>query len=246
MQVMAIIPARWASSRFPGKALAQIAGLPMIVRVWQRTCLARHVDTVLVATDDERIAEVCTEHGIDVTMTSPQHATGTDRLAEVAHTHTADVYVNVQGDEPVIDPHTIEAVVECLLSARESGVEVATAYLRGATEEQKQSPSTVHLLCGQDQRVMAFSRLAIPYCMKADYVHTVHVGLYAYTRDALMWFAKTPPGPVELAESIEPLRFLEHGKRIACVQVGGESIGVDEPQDVQRVEAILARDASPE
>ena len=90
---------------------------------------------------------------------------------------------------------------------------------------------------------MAFSRLPIPYCMKADYVHTVHVGLYAYTRDALLWFAATPAGPVELAESIEPLRFLEHGKRIACVQVEGESIGVDEPEDVQRVEAILARES---
>jgi len=241
MQVMSIIPARWSSSRFPGKALVQIAGLPMIVRVYQRVCEARLVNSVLVATDDERIADVCTEYGIDVAMTSTQHATGTDRLAEVAGTHAADIYVNVQGDEPVIDPLTIDAVVECLLTARESGVEVATAYLRGASEAQRNSPSTVHLLPGLNQRVIAFSRFAIPFCMKADYEHTVHVGLYAFTRDALRWFAATPPGPVELAESIEPLRFLEHGMPIACVQVHGESIGVDEPQDVLRVEAILAR-----
>lgn len=241
MQVAAIIPARWASSRFPGKALVEIAGLPMIVRVWQRTCAARRIDSVLVATDDARIAEVCDQYGIEFAMTSTRHPTGTDRLAEVAREHPADVFVNVQGDEPVIDPSTIDAVVECLLDAHESGVEVATAYLRGATEAQRQSASTVHLLPGQNQCVMAFSRLPIPYCMKADYVHTVHVGLYAYYRKALQWFAATPAGPVELAESIEALRFLEHGKRIACVQVEGESIGVDEPEDVERVEAVLAR-----
>lgn len=239
MRTLIVIPARWASSRFPGKALAEIAGVPMIVRVWQRARTAQRVDQVVVATDDERIARVCEAHAIDVAMTSPEHPTGTDRLAEVAQAHAADMYVNVQGDEPLIDPRTIDAVVDCLQGARGAGIEVATAFRRGASAAQMQSPSVVHLLPGQDGCVIAFSRHPIPFCMKAAYDHTVHIGLYAYTRDALAWFAATPPAPVERAESIEPLRFLEHGRRIACVEVHGESIGVDEPQDVQRVEALL-------
>ncbi len=134
-------------------------------------------------------------------------------------------------------------MIDRLLSAEASGIGVATAYRRGASAEQMRSPSVVHLLPGQDECVITFSRHPVPYCVNTDYEHTVHIGLYAYTREALLWFAATPPGPVELAESIEPLRFLEHGKRVACVEVAGESIGVDEPQDVARVEALLRREA---
>ncbi len=245
MQVLSVIPARWQSSRFPGKPLVPIAGVPMIVRVWRRAAQAPSVDAAVVATDDERIAAVCREHGIDVEMTSAGHATGSDRLAEVAARRAADVYVNVQGDEPLIDPGTIDAVVTRLREAREQGTGVATAYRVGATAEQQRSASTVHLLPGLDGHVIVFSRHPVPYCAGADYPHTVHVGLYAYAREALAWFAATAPGPVERAESVEPLRFLEHGRRVACVRVDSVSLGVDEPADVARVEALLGTGSKP-
>nr|CRH05840.1 3-deoxy-manno-octulosonate cytidylyltransferase [Candidatus Magnetococcus massalia] len=239
VQCLAVIPARWASSRFPGKPVTLIAGKMMIERVWQRTCQASHVDAVVVATDDTRIAEACEARGIPWVMTASDHATGTDRLAEVAQKRTARFYLNVQGDEPLIDPQTIDAVAKRLINAAEQGIEVATAYMDGASEEQKTSPSTVHLVPTLDQCVLTFSRLPVPHPFQAPFDHKVHVGLYGYTKASLERFAQWSRGPVEQAESIEPLRFLERGERIACVPVPSRSIGVDHPEDVVKVEAML-------
>ena len=241
MTVLAIIPARYASTRFPGKPLAMIAGRPMIAHVWERASAARSVDAVVVATDDERIAALCRENGMDVEMTRADHPTGTDRLAEVAARRKAEVYVNVQGDEPLIDPAAIDSCVDCLKDAMARGIEVGTVYLEDATEEQQASPSCVQLVPTPDGCVMTFSRLPVPSGFVDDFPRTVHIGLYAFTAEALAKFAARDPGPVERAESIELLRFLEFGDRIACRPVPPGSIGVDHPEDIARVEAILAQ-----
>jgi 3-deoxy-manno-octulosonate cytidylyltransferase (CMP-KDO synthetase) len=238
---LAVIPARWASTRFPGKALASIAGKPMVERVWERVKLARHIAKAVVATDDERIADACRARGIDVEMTSTAHATGTDRLSEVASRRRAQIYVNVQGDEPIIDPRSIDSVVACLQTVRPRGIEVSTGYIAGATPEQETSTSCVHLVPTLDGCVMTFSRLPVPLSFVEPGRRNVHVGLFAMTGAALERFAAWERGPVERAESIEMLRFIEHGERIACVPVEPGSIGVDNPEDVAKVEAELTR-----
>ena len=238
--VLAVIPARYASTRFPGKPLARIAGVPMVVRVWRRASAAARVDLAVVATDDERIAEVCRGHGIEVEMTAAGHATGTDRLCEVAGRRAAEIYVNVQGDEPLIDPDGIDGVVDCLERAAARGIGVATCYLPDSTPEQRRAPSVVHLAPTLDGCVMAFSRHPIPFEQAESAAHPVHVGTFAFTAAALARFRGRARGPVERAESVELIRVLEHGERIACVETKTGSIGVDLPADVARVEAALA------
>ncbi|MBF0251427.1 MAG: 3-deoxy-manno-octulosonate cytidylyltransferase [Alphaproteobacteria bacterium] len=240
MNVLAVIPARWASSRFPGKPLAEISGKAMVHRVWDRVQRASSVDACVIATDDERIAEYCREHGLDVEMTRSDHNTGTDRLAEVATRREADIFVNVQGDEPLINPAGIDAVVKCLIDARERGIDVSNAYVEGASAEQLASTSVVHLVPTLDGCVLTLSRLPVPCTFVEGFAHTVHVGLYALTPAALARFSSRGRGPVERAESIEMMRFIERGERIACVAVPPGSIGVDHPEDIARVEALLA------
>ncbi len=240
MRTLAVIPARYRSSRFPGKPLALIAGRPMIQHVWDRVALCTGLSAAVVATDDARIAELCASLGIDVELTADTHETGTDRLAEVARRRAADIYVNVQGDEPLIEPASIDAVTRCLVEAVPRGIGVATAYIEGATPEQEASTSSVHLVPTQDGCVMTFSRLPVPCAFQEPYRRTIHVGLYAFTGPALQAFASRPRGPVERSESIELMRYLEYGDRIACTPVPPGSIGVDRPEDVARVEAVLA------
>ena len=238
--VLAVIPARYASTRFPGKPLTPIAGVPMIVRVWRQTVRAERVDRTVVATDDERIEAVCRGHGIDVEMTASTHATGTDRLGEVASRRPAGIYVNVQGDEPLIDPASIDAVVRTLQRVQDRGIGVSTCYLEDSTPEQQRARSVVHLVPSLDGCVMAFTRLAVPAEHAETARHPVHVGMFAFTAEALARFRSWERGPVERAESVELIRVLEHGERIACVPVPPGSIGVDVPEDVARVEAALA------
>ncbi len=238
--VLAVIPARYASTRFPGKPLVPIAGVPMVVRVWRRTRAAARVDLAVVATDDDRIARVCRDHGAAVEMTSPAHATGTDRLCEVAERRAAEIYVNVQGDEPLIAPGAVDAVIGCLERARRRGIGVATCFLEDSSPEEQRAPSVVHLVPSLDGCVMAFTRLPVPLEHACATTHPVHVGMFAFTSEALVKFRSWERGPVERAESVELIRVLEHGGRIACVPVPPGSIGVDLPTDVARVEAALA------
>ena len=238
--VLAVIPARYASTRFPGKPLAPIAGTPMVVRVWERARRAETVDHAVVATDDERIAAVCREAGIDCEMTAATHATGTDRLAEVALRRPAGIYVNVQGDEPLIDPASIDIVVSALRRERDRGVEVSTCYLDDATPAQCADRSVVHLVPGLDGCVMTFSRLPVPLDFAEASSRKIHVGMFAFTAAALARFRARERGPVERAESVELIRVIEHGERIACAPVPPGSIGVDRPEDVALVEAALA------
>ena len=239
MSVLAVIPARFKSTRFPGKPLADIAGRPMIAWVWDQAKKAKEVDSCVVATDDSRIGEYCRAHGMDVIMTSDAHATGSDRLAEVASRIEADFYVNVQGDEPLIDPDAIDAVVRLLRESKNRGIEVSTGYIERVDDKELDNPSVVQMTPTLDGCVMAISRYPIPYPMGEKMQRTQHIGLYAFTRAALARYAAWERGPVERAESIELLRFLEHGERVACVPVAPGSIGVDHPADAERVAAII-------
>ena len=239
MTTLAVIPARWKSTRFPGKPLADIAGRPMIAWVWDQAKKARAIDRVVLATDDARIADYCRTNGIDFVMTSDRHATGSDRIAEVAEKIAADSYVNVQGDEPLIDPAAIDKVAQSLLEARARGIEVVTGYLERADDTQLDNASVCHLVPTLDGCVMTISRFPVPYPMVETMQRTVAIGLYGFTRAALRRFAAWERGPVERAESIELLRFLEHGERIACFSVPPGSIGVDRPEDADRVAAII-------
>ena len=239
MSVLAVIPARFKSTRFPGKPLADIAGRPMIAWVWDQANKAKEVDRVVLATDDDRIAAYCRANSIDVVMTSDKHLTGSDRIAEVATKIEADIYVNVQGDEPLIDPESIDKVARLLRASRARGIEVATAYVEGATEEQMSNPSVCHLASTLEDCVLMISRYPIPYPMVEKIDRKIAVGLYGFSRGALARYASWERGPNERAESIELLRFLEHGERIACTSIPPGSIGVDRPEDAELVAAII-------
>ena len=241
MTAAGVIPARYASSRFPGKALAPIGGRPMIQRVYEGARRARSLRTVVVATDDERIAEACRTFGAPVVMTAAGHPTGTDRLSEVAAGLEDEVIVNIQGDEPLIEDFVIDAAVEALLE--DPGVSMATV-VHAIDPQVRDDPNRVKVVIDRNGRALYFSRSPIPY-VRADGTppDTIwqHVGLYAYRRAFLLDFVGLPPTPAEQAEGLEQLRALEHGHPIRCAAVEGwHSLPVDVPEDVPRVEARLA------
>ena len=239
MTALAVIPARWKSTRFPGKPLADIAGRAMIAWVWDQVKKAKLIDRAVLATDDQRIADYCRANAIEVVMTAETHATGSDRIAEVAQRIEADVYVNVQGDEPLIDPAAIDKMAQHIADVRKRGIEVVTGYLEKANDDQLDNPSVCHLVPTLDGCVMTISRYPVPFPMVETMQRTVAVGLYGFTRAALARYAAWERGPVERAESIELLRFLEHGEQIACTPIPPGSIGVDRPEDAERVAAII-------
>ena len=253
MAIVAIIPARFASTRLPGKPLSDIHGKTMIERVHERARAATTVDRVVVATDDERIADVVRGFGGEVAMTSPLHATGTDRLAEAVLGLEAEVVVNVQGDEPMLDPAGIDAAARALLD--DPSLPIATLSLPLTSVEEMLLPSVVKVVADARGNALYFSRSAIPHVrlgasadLRAAAEAAIargfarkHVGLYAYRREALLRFASLPPSPLEEAEGLEQLRALHHGMRIRVVPVDGEGgVAVDTPEDLERVRALLA------
>ena len=250
-----VIPARYASSRFPGKPLVAIAGRPMIQHVYEQSCRAHLVDSVLVATDDERIAEAVRAFGGRVVMTSPQHPTGTDRIAEVAAGLDCDIVVNVQGDEPCIAPEAIDALVQPLRD--DPTVQMSTLAHPLREIEQLLTPNVNKVVVDRTGYALYFSRAPIPYdryawpqaphlLAQSGQTPTVppgclkHLGLYAYRRAFLLTLSQLPQTPLEQLEQLEQLRVLEHGYRIRVVETAYESIGVDVPEDVVRVERMLA------
>jgi len=251
LAIVAIIPARFASSRLPGKPLAEIHGKTMIERVWERACAAKLPQRVLVATDDERIAAAVRRFGGESVLTSPAHATGTDRLAEAVQVTDADVVVNVQGDEPLLDPAGIDAVARPLLA--DPQLPMATLSLPLSDLEEMLSPSVVKVVTSGAGDALYFSRSPIPYVRGAGGLREAaaaalgsglarkHVGLYAYQRHALLRLAGLPPAPLEQAEGLEQLRALHHGMRIRVVEMDGPgTLAVDTPDDLERVRALLA------
>jgi 3-deoxy-manno-octulosonate cytidylyltransferase (CMP-KDO synthetase) len=244
--VVAIIPARYDSSRFPGKALADLCGKPMIVHVYERVRQARGLDSVIVATDDERIAAAVSRHGGDARLTRAGHRTGTDRIAEVASQLSCGIVVNVQGDEPLIDPRTIEAVVRPLVD--DPALPMSTVRRAISDPADYHNPHVVKVVVDARGDALYFSRAPIPGRLGADTAPAppchAHVGLYAYRREFLLTFAELPPTPLERIESLEQLRALEHGFRIRTVSTLNDTVGVDTPEDLERArERLLA--ASP-
>jgi 3-deoxy-manno-octulosonate cytidylyltransferase (CMP-KDO synthetase) len=247
--IVAIIPARYASSRFPGKPLCDILGKPMIQHVYERARRA-HVDRVLVATDDERVANAVIAFGGEALMTSPTHRSGTDRLAEAVQTCNADVVVNVQGDEPLIDPEHIDAAIAPLRVDPTLEMTTLAAPLSDASDFL--APDVVKVVCDGRGNALYFSRSPVPYVRvaPADAASAAierglawrHIGLYAYRRATLLRLSSLPPAALEEAEALEQLRALAHGISIRVVPVSGMAgIAVDTPQDLERVRALMAR-----
>jgi len=239
--VLAVIPARYQSSRFPGKPLADLLGKPMVAHVVARVRRARGIDAVVVATDDERIAAAVRASGGEAIMTSPNHPTGTDRLAEVVATLPCRVVVNVQGDEPLIDPAVIEAVVAPMFAQNPPAVATACRPVRDRDEFL--SPHAVKVVRTAAGDALYFSRAPIPaardWTGRVPAEARIHLGLYAYQREALLRLTASPVAPLEAVESLEQLRFLTAGDRIQVVETEYHSIGVDTPDDLVRVRHLL-------
>lgn len=243
MKVLCIIPARYASTRLPGKPLREIAGKPMIVRVYERALQARFVQDVVVATDDERIRTVVEAHGGHAVMTGADHATGTDRLAEVAARMTDyDLIINVQGDEPLIEPSVIDALVEPFLA--DDRLAMATAKTEITDEEEQENPNNVKVITDKSGNALYFSRARIPYARVPGAKVYKHIGIYAYRRDFLLAYARMAQTPLELSESLEQLRALENGYRIRVVETDAVFIGVDTEEDLAAVNEAYRRHAA--
>jgi 3-deoxy-manno-octulosonate cytidylyltransferase (CMP-KDO synthetase) len=235
-----IIPARFAASRFPGKPLTPIDGLPMVQRVWQGASESKRLSESWVATDDERIADACREFGARVCMTRADHPTGTDRLAEAAETLEAEIVVNIQGDEPLIEGWVVDAAVDALVGSPDIPM---STVIHPAEVDALDDPNRVKVVLDRDGCALYFSRAAIPHHRDADAPRQQiwqHVGLYAYRRAFLREFVALEPSPLERSEQLEQLRALENGHRIRCAAVDGwQSQPVDVPGDVALVEALL-------
>ena len=251
-EAIAIIPARFASTRLPGKPLLPLGGIPMIVHVARRAELARHVSRVIVATDDRRIAEAVANNGGTAVMTSPTARSGADRVAEVARSCAAEIIVNVQGDEPLIEPSTIDAAIEPMLE--DPSLQISTTSEPIDSIEDVLNPNVVKVVTGLDGFAIYFSRSPVPYprsggsqsvedALRSDPAmlsrYRKHSGLYVYRRAFLEAFSRMECTPLESIEALEQLRVLEHGYRIKVVEVSDRSIGVDTEQDYLRVRKLI-------
>lgn len=240
MRIIGVIPARYNSSRFPGKPLIDICGKPMIWWVYQQCKKVELLDELYVATDDKRIEDICKQYSMNVMMTSNKHLTGTDRVGEVAKKTNGDLYINIQGDEPLIDPREIKEVIEIFA---DSEVYFGSLRIEITDEEEIRADSTVKVVVDKNEDALYFSRNIIPSNKKADRMARVfrHVGIYAYTREFLLEFIKMKQTELELGEGIEPLRAMENGWKIRVKETHYTSIGVDYPEQVKQVEREIER-----
>ena len=239
MNFLGVIPARLSSTRLPRKVLREIAGLPMVVHVFNRARACALLTDVLVATDSDEVVEVCRAHHVPAVMTSAEHPSGTDRLWEVSRARVADVYVNIQGDEPLVTCGHIETLVRPFLS--EAEVQVTTLKIR-ATPAEAVSPTVNKVVTNTHGDALYFSKHAIPYDRdKRGVTYWKHIGLYAYRRPVLDVFHRLPPSTLERAEGLEQLRLLEEGIPIRVLETEEPTVGVDTEEDLHAVEAVLAR-----
>jgi len=241
VKILCVIPARYASTRLPGKPLADIAGKPMIQRVYEQAKKALRPAMVLVAADHPLVADAVTGFGGEVMMTSTNHPTGTDRLAEVARAFPGfDVIINVQGDEPLIEPAVIDQLAAAF--AEEPDLLMATLKTK-ADEAEYNNPNAVKVVTGLNDYALYFSRSLLPYPRVRPENFNVykHIGIYAYRRDFLLTYAALAPTPLEKAESLEQLRALEHGYRIKVLETSFKPVGVDTPEDLEKVRTILQK-----
>jgi 3-deoxy-manno-octulosonate cytidylyltransferase (CMP-KDO synthetase) len=242
-RVVVVIPARYGSTRLPGKPLVSLAGRPMIERVYERARSAQNVDRVIVATDDERIVSAVKGFGGEARMTRPDHRTGTERVAEVAAHEEGQVFVNVQGDEPLLDPVAVETAVSSLLE--EPAAAVATVATSIRTPADIMDPNAVKVVLDFDGNALYFSRAPIPWVRdtagKVQARHLKHLGLYVFQREALLEYPTLPQGELERLEQLEQLRWMENGWKIRVAEVEHDAVSVDVPEDVARVEKLLQK-----
>jgi 3-deoxy-manno-octulosonate cytidylyltransferase (CMP-KDO synthetase) len=240
-KIIVVIPARFASTRFPGKPLATLCGKPMVQHVYERAKLAQTVHAVLVATDDQRILNAVQSFGGQTRMTRADHRTGTERIAEVAVHEPGDIFVNVQGDEPLIDPLAIDTAVAALLEEPPAKIATVATPIRHANDIM--DPNVVKTVLDFDEMALYFSRAPIPWIRDTEHkVHVKywkHLGLYAFQRDTLLEYPTLPQGELEKIEQLEQLRWLENGWRIRVAEVPHDAVSVDVPEDITRVEKIM-------
>ena len=241
MKILCVIPARYASTRLPGKPLKDVAGKPMICRVYDRAVQAKTLSGVLVATDDERILQAVEAHGGHAMMTAKNHPTGTDRLAEVAAAQPdVDLIINVQGDEPLIEPSLIDALGRAFMD--DDGLKMATVATPMTDEAEQNNPNNVKVVTDMNGYALYFSRSLIPYPRNAVGTPVYkHIGIYAYRRAFLLEYANMKPTPLERAESLEQLRALENGCKIKCIVTNARFVGVDTPEDLAKVNEIYRK-----
>ena len=240
MKILCVIPARYASTRLPGTPLADIVGKPMIQHVYERSAQATIPQQVVVATDDEKVFQAVQQFGGKVVMTSSEHQTGTDRLAEVASKYAeVDVIINVQGDEPLIDPKVIDELTQEFLN--DTALQMASVMSIMDTEDY-QNPNAVKVVTDLNNNALYFSRSLLPYPRVAGKANVYkHIGIYAYKKDFLLKFAKLEPTPLEQSESLEQLRALENGYKIKMIKTKSKFIGVDSIEDLQTVNELLRK-----
>lgn len=235
MSVIAVIPARYGATRFPGKVLAPLAGKPLIQHVWERVRSVRALSQVLVATDDERVMAAVREFGGEAVMTSPDLASGTDRVAQAVRGVVADIVINVQGDEPLMEPAMVASLAELMAGHPQIPMGTLKHPLRDPREAA--SPNVVKVVTDADGWALYFSRAPIPYARNTGQGPGwfKHLGIYAYQRGFLEELVTWPPSPLELGEGLEQLRVLERGARIMVLETPHDTIGVDTPEDLARV-----------
>jgi 3-deoxy-manno-octulosonate cytidylyltransferase (CMP-KDO synthetase) len=246
---IAVIPARYAATRLPGKPLVSLAGKSMIERVWERARQAKTISRVIIATDDDRILKAAAAFGAEAAMTRSEHRSGTERVAEVAAgmaRGSEEIFVNVQGDEPLIEPGAIDAAVEAIES--EESVQVSTLMVPIAKPADIMDPNIVKVVLDFDGNALYFSRAPIPWVRDRDAPvhaqHMKHLGLYAFRRAALLDFPTLPLGDLERIEQLEQLRWMENGYKIRVAETQHDSVSVDVPEDIERVEQLLRKSAS--
>jgi 3-deoxy-manno-octulosonate cytidylyltransferase (CMP-KDO synthetase) len=241
-QVVIVIPSRYGSTRLPGKPLVSIAGKPMVQHVYERAKNSQTAQRVIVATDDQRIVEVVKAFGGEARMTRGDHRTGTERIAEVAAHEQGDVFVNVQGDEPLIDPVAIDTAVAALMEEPAAQIATVATSIRHAGDIM--DPNVVKTVLDFDSNGLYFSRAPIPWVrdtqQKIHVKYWKHLGLYVFQRDALLEYPTLPQGELEKIEQLEQLRWLENGWKIRVAEVEHDAVSVDMPEDVARVEKLLA------
>jgi 3-deoxy-manno-octulosonate cytidylyltransferase (CMP-KDO synthetase) len=245
-QAIIVIPARYGSTRLPGKALAEIDGKPLVQHVYDRARLSKLASDCLIATDDERIKSACEAYGGRVVMTSNRHNSGTDRMAEVAEKTDADVYINVQGDEPLVDPDAVDLLIDMMFA--DPSIKMGTLKRPIQLYEDYINPNMARVVCDCNDFALYFSRCAIPHLTKEEFEKAgpsrpvfKHIGMYSFRRDFLLEFAHMPQSTLEKTERLEQLRALEAGVRIKAPTTNYESVSVETPADLERVRALFAR-----
>ncbi|AZQ44621.1 3-deoxy-manno-octulosonate cytidylyltransferase [Nonlabens ponticola] len=236
MRKIAIIPARLQASRFPEKLLQDLAGKPVIVRTYEATVNTQLFDEVFVVTDSGKIHDVILQHGGNAIMSQKEHECGTDRIAEAAQNIDADIVVNVQGDEPFTNREDLSRLLEIFEKDQDQSIDLTSLMHELIDPADVENPNNVKVIVDQCSNAMYFSRAAIPFQRDEHHIQPVykHIGIYAFRKKALMDFYHSQPTPLELAEKIEGIRYLEHGKKIRMIKTSQASIGIDTPQDLER------------